>query len=311
MQIRSLCFSLIALTSLVNSLTGLSGMPDIYTMNAGFTTWRCKIVEPSFPKYLTKGSGVLLAVLAPFTMAMGLDTPIAGALTMSILMIIVGVILVVGAVLWLSRLAAVRQIGMVLTVLALAVLLVLVIVLVIQPAEVAPAPESGTFKVLSVAGLGSGLSKANYTTSTKVFSTAEKVNTTAKSILGPKYFTANFTVQRTDAGATTDIKTISASVAQAQVTDPISGLTYYVIKPNTYGQPSCNWTMGGVSATYTLSAQLGLTPYATGVFVVNWTWNPSAFTTSNVLANDIVQCATITIGSETYTVQALIYLVLT
>jgi hypothetical protein len=260
----------------------------------------------SFPERLVKGSGVSMAAIAPTAMAWGLDQSIVGSLTMGLLMIIVGVVLVVGAILWISRMAAVREIGKVMTVLALAVLVVLVVVLAIQPAQVAPAPDNGTFAVLSVGGLGTGLSKANYTTSTKVFTADLYVNTTAKSVMGPKYFTANFTVQRTDAGATTDIKTVSAAVTQAQVTDPVSGLTYYVVKPNTYGQPSLNWTMGSVTATYSMSAQLGLTPYATGVFTVNWTWNPSAFTTSNVAVNDVIAACSITVGPSTYTVQVLV-----
>jgi hypothetical protein len=227
---------------------------------------------------------------------------------MAILMIIVGVVLLISAILWASKVAAVRDFGKIGTVLSLAVLLVLVIVLAASPAEVAPPPQVATFEVLSVGGTNTGsIAGCNYSAATHTFTVKMRVNTTANTIGSPQYWQVNWTVQRTDAGSATDIKTVSAAMTQRQTTDPVTGLTYNSIKPAADGRPSLNWTLpGSVTAGYSLSAQMGLTPYAVGAFAMNITWNPSAFTTSNVAANDVIPAGSIVIGPETYTVQVLI-----
>jgi len=115
-------------------------------------------------------------------------------------------------------------------------------------------------------------------------------------------------VQRSDSGQTTDIKTVSASVSQSTLTDPVTGDTYKVITPTAYGEPNCDWVMtpGDVSATDTLSAQIGLTPYETGSFNVTIAWNDAAFTTSNIAENDVIYVGSITVAGEVYSMYVLI-----
>jgi hypothetical protein len=251
----------------------------------------------------------IAAALPVFAFGSGLDDPVIGGLTLGLLMIIVGFVLLISAILWISKVSAVREFGKFGTVISLAVLLVLVIVLAASPAEVAPpSDDTATFEVLSVGGTNTGaIAGCNYTAATHVFTVAMRVNTTGNTIGSPLYWQANWTIQRTDAGETTDVKTVSASYSQTQITDPVTGLTYNSVKPANDGRPSCNWSLpSSVTATYVLSSQMGLTPYSVGAFAINITWNPSAFSTSNVAVNDVVPAGTMVIGPETYSIQVLI-----
>lgn len=241
--------------------------------------------------------------------AMGLDSPLVGGVTMMYAMIIAAFLLVVGVILWSIKAPGVSKAGMVMTVICLPILLVLVIVLAASPAQVAPPSEvTPVFKVLSVGGTTTtGSAASNYTASSHTFTVSMRVNTTADTITGPKYWAANFTVQRTDAGSAIDVAMMSASMTQQQTTDAVTGLTYNTIKPAADGRPSLNWTLtGSITATYTLSSQTGLTPFATGWFALNVTWNPTAFSTSNVVVNSIIPAGTIVVGPETYNIQVLV-----
>lgn len=265
----------------------------------------------SIPTRLAERKAVsrVAAAIPAFAIGAGLNDPVIGSLTMGLLMVIVGFILLISAILWISKVAAVRDFGKIGTVLSLAVLLVLVIVLAAQPAEVAPPSDiAATFEVLSVGGTNTGaIAGCNYTAATHTFTVAMRVNTTSDAIGSPKYWQANWTVQRTDAGQTTDVKTVSASFSQQQVTDPVTGLTYNTVKPASDGRPSANWSLpGAITATYVLSSQMGLTPYQTGAFALNITWNPSAFSTSNVVLNSVIPAGTIVVAGETYIVQVLV-----
>lgn len=265
----------------------------------------------SIPKRLAERKAVsrVAAAIPAFAIGAGLNDPVVGSLTMGLLMVIVGFILLISAILWISKVAAVRDFGKIGTVLSLAVLLVLVIVLAAQPAEVAPPSEiAATFEVLSVGGTNVlGISGCNYTASTRTFTVAMGVNTTSGAIVSPAFWVANWTVQRTDAGQTTDVKTVTASMSQRQVTDPVSGLTYNTVLPASDGRPTATWTLpNSVTATFVLSSQIGLTPYQTGAFALNISWNPSAFTTSNVALNDVIPAGTVVVAGETYTLQVLI-----
>ena len=234
-------------------------------------------------------------------MAIGFDTSVIGSFTVGMLLIVLGMLLLVGAILWASRAGKVKQYGQVLTVFSLVVLMVLVVAMAIKPAEVGPTTSVGTFSVISVTGVG----HANYTSDSKTFTVAMRANATT---FGPATFNATFNVQRTDAGPTTDIKTVTASVSQNKLTNPVTGDTYNVILPTSDGSPTCNWNLmpGSTSATLTLSAQIGLTPYQTGSFKVTITWNPSAFTSSNIHVNDVIQAGSINVGGTAYTLQVLI-----
>jgi hypothetical protein len=238
-------------------------------------------------------------------MAMGWNDAVIGSITVGILLIVLGMVLLVGAILWLSRAGKVRDVGRVMVVFALAGLVIMVIAMAVKPAEVIipPDEEPGTFDVLSV----TNVTGATYIESSKTFTVAATVNATARTMT-PTYFLAVFNVQRTDSGTTTDIKTVTSHVTQTQVTDPVTGLTYNTVKPTSYGEPDCDWLMspGSVTASNTLNAQLGLTPYESGTFQVNITWNPSAFTTSNVAVNDVIYAGSITVGGEVYQLQVLL-----
>ena len=238
-------------------------------------------------------------------MAIGFDTAILGSITLGMLLIVVGMVLLVGAILWASRGAKVKEYGRIMTVFSLVVLIVLVIAMAVKPAEVTvPADEQpGEFSVVSI----TNVTDAAYISSSKTFTVAATVNTTS-GVMTPGTFSALFNVQRMDSGATTDIKTVTASVTQSKLTDPVTGDTYNVILPTAYGEPDCDWEMSpsGVTAENTLSAQLGLTPYETGSFEVTITWNDAAFTTSNIAENDVIYVGSINIGGTVYSVQVLI-----
>lgn len=265
----------------------------------------------SIPTRLAERKAISRAAMAVpmFAIGAGLNDPVIGSLTMGILMVIVGFVLLISAILWASKVAAVKDFGKIGTVLSLAVLLVLVIVLAAQPAEVAPPSDTAaTFEVLSVAGTtATGSAASNYTAATHTFTISMRANTTADTIVGPKYWSANWSVQRTDSGETTDVRTVSASMTQQQVTDPVTGLTYNTVKPASDGRPSANWTLpSAVTATFVLSSQMGLTPYQVGAFSLNVTWNPTAFSTSNVVLNSVIPAGSVVVAGETYTVQVLI-----
>jgi hypothetical protein len=246
-------------------------------------------------------------VAGPVAMSMGLEDPLIGSITVGIALIVLGICILVGAILWASRAGELRDVGKVLVSIPLALMLVLVLVMAIEPAEVTPpTTHDATFEVLSVGGTVS----CNYTSSTHVITVYQRVNSTANTITSPKSMSVNFTVQRTDSGETTDIKTVTASIAPASLTDPVTGLSYSSILPNGFGQPSCNWTMTvGSSANvaqFSLSAQMGLTPYQTGSFNMTIWWNPSAMTTSNVALNTIIPAGSMVVSGETYTIQVLL-----
>jgi hypothetical protein len=250
-----------------------------------------------------------MGLIAPVAMAVGLNEPVVGGVTMLMLLVLFGFILLICAILWAAKAPGVANAGKIGTVLSLAVLLVLVVVLAASPAQVTPPSETApTFKVLSVGGTtATGSAASNYTAATHTFTVSMRANTTADTIVSPKYWSANFSVQRTDAGQSTDVAMMSASYTQQQVTDPVTGLTYNTIKPAADGRPSLNWTMtGAIQATFTLSSQTGLTPFQTGWFSLNVTWNPTAYSTSNIVVNSIVPAGTIVVGPETYTIQVLI-----
>lgn len=237
-------------------------------------------------------------------MTLGWDSPVIGSLSLGVMLIIAGVCLLVGAILWASRAGQLKDFGRVLTVLSLAVIVIMVIALAVKPAEIAPAPSAGTFKVLSVTGLvGATFSEPN-----RIFTVAMNVNTTAHTTTVSQ-LAANFSVQRTDAGlSTTDIKTVSAGVAQSSQTDTNTGLTYNTLAPNKYGEPKVNWTLdpGAVAVTYSLTAQLGLTPYESGAFSLTMDFNAQAFTTSQVTANDIIYAGSITVAGVVYSINVVI-----
>jgi hypothetical protein len=221
------------------------------------------------------------------------------------LLVVLGMLLLVGAILWASRMGKVKEYGRVLTVFSLVVLIVLTIAMAIKPAEVTVPPEEqpGQFSVLSVEAVSNNVT---YATSTRTFTVA--MNAAASVV--PANFSAIFSVQRTDSGATTDIKTVTASVSQSRLTDPVSGDSYNAILPTNYGDPDCDWTMtigsATTSATNTLSAQMGLTPYETGSFHVTWLWNDAAFNTQNIAVNDVIYAGSINVGGTVYTVNVLI-----
>jgi hypothetical protein len=238
-------------------------------------------------------------------MAIGLDTAIMGSFTVLFLLIVLCIFLFVGTMLWASRAPKVKGYGLATMVASLVVLFITIVAMLATPAAViVPADEvPGTFSVLSV----TEVTDASYASASKTFTVAMTVNTTSGEI-SPDSFSAVFNVQRLDAGATTDIKTVTASVTQSRLTDPVSGDTFNVILPDSYGAPDCDWLMtpGNVSATNTLSSQLGLTPYETGSFNVTITWNEAAFTTSNIAENDVIYVGSINIGGTVYSIQVLI-----
>lgn len=240
-------------------------------------------------------------------MAIGFDTPLIGSMTVGMAIVVLGLMMLVGVILWASRVGKVREYGRILTVFALVSLVVMTIAMAVQPAQISVPPEQqpGQFQVLSV----SSISGASYVSSTRTFTVVAHVYRTNHTI-SPATFSATFNVQRTDAGATTDIKTVTASVSQATLTDPVSGDSYKAILPTAYGEPNCDWSMTvgseTTTASDTLSAQLGLTPYQTGSFTVTITWNGQAFTTSNINENDVLYAASITIGGTVYTINVLI-----
>ncbi len=240
-------------------------------------------------------------------LAIGLNSNVIGGLTVMYTLVIFAVVLIFGLILYASRAAKLKDWGLGMSIVSALVLFVMVIAIAIQPAAVSPGEEPGqaNFDVLSVANVGG----ATYSQSAKTFTVSATVNTTSHAI-SPTTLQANFSVQRNDAGASTDVKTVSASMSQSSRTDPTTGLTYKCIASNSFGVPNVDWNMvigsDSVSATDTLTAQMGLTPYQTGAFNVTVTWNGQAFTTSDVLASDVIYAATLIIGSETYTIQVVV-----
>lgn len=238
-------------------------------------------------------------------MAIGLNDPVLLGIPLYALLMVFGFLLVIGLVLWAMRVKGMRDLGRGMSILSVIVLIVLVIAMAVQPAQVGPIPGEAEFEVLSVSAVGG----ANYSIGSKTFTVAATVNKTSH-VIAPTTLTANFSVQRGDAGQTTDVKTVTASVAQTTRTDPTTGLSYKAIASNAYGIPNLDWVMvvGGAStsATDTLTAQMGLTPFQTGVFNMTINWNGYAFTTSDVAVNDVIYAGTLTIGSETFTVQVVI-----
>ncbi len=238
-------------------------------------------------------------------MAIGFDTAVMGSLTVGMFIIIVAIFLIVGAILWASRVTKVRNLGLGMTVFSLVLLSVLAIAMVVRPAEVTVPSEDqpGVFDVLSVANV----TGATFIQSSKTFTVAMTTNTTAGTIT-PTALLATFSVQRVDAGDTTNIKTVTAAVSQNTLTDPVTGDTYNAILPTSYGDPDVDWTLtpGTVTATNTLTAQVGLTPYQVGTFAVNIHWNAAAFVTDNISVNDVIYVGSVTIGGEVYTIQVLI-----
>jgi hypothetical protein len=240
-------------------------------------------------------------------MALGLNSNVIGGLTVYMVLLIFGMMLVAGLILYASRAAKLKDWGLGLSIISGLVLFVMVIAVAIQPAAISPGEEAGQakFEVLSVANVGG----ATYSQASHTFTVSATVNKTSHAIT-PATFYANFSVQRNDAGASTDVKTVSATMSQTSRTDPTTGLTYKCIASNSFGIPNVDWNMvigsDSVSATDTLTAQMGLTPYQTGAFNVTVHWNGQAFTTSDVLASDVIYAATLTIGSETYTIQVVV-----
>jgi hypothetical protein len=244
---------------------------------------------------------------ATLPMAMGLNDPVVGGLTVYMLLLISGIILIAGVLLWAMGASKLKDAGKGMTVMGVLFLVVMVVAMAVSPASLAPGEEAGaaTFEVLSVSNVGG----ATFSQSSNTFTVSATVNTTANTI-SPTQLLADIAVQRTDAGETTDVKTVSASASQAKRTDPTSGLTYPCIASNAYGLPNLDWTMTvgstSVSATDSLTAQMGLTPFQTGTFNVTFNWNGNAFTTSEVQVSDVIYAATLTIGSEVYTIQVVI-----
>ena len=246
---------------------------------------------------LTMGAGTALAL--------GWNTPVIAGVTLGVMLLILGILMIVGAVLWASRAGQLKQFGQVLTVLSLALVVIMVIALAVKPAEVSPAgPTSAQFKVLSVGGL----TGCSYSDTTHIFTVAMNVNTTAHSITVAQ-LKANFTLQRTDQGSgTTDVKTVTATASQSSVTDANTGLSYNTFQPNNYGQPKVNWTLmpGDVTVTYSLSSQLGLTPYQSGSFAITIDFGKQAFTVTQTTANDIINAGSISLAGITYQINVVI-----
>lgn len=252
------------------------------------------------------GSVGTMGVAAPI-MAIGLDDPIIGGVTAYMLLLVFGIILIAGVLLWAMGASKLKDAGKGMTVIGILVLVVMVVAMAVSPATVAPGDSAGTatFEVLSVTNVAG----ATFSQSSNTFTVSATVNTTAGTI-SPTQLLADISVQRTDAGETTDVKTVSASASQAKRTDPTTGLTYPCIASNAFGLPNLDWTMTvnsvAVSATDSLTAQMGLTPFQTGVFNVTFNWNGNAFTTSDVQLSDVIYAATLTIGPEVYTIQVVI-----
>lgn len=236
--------------------------------------------------------------------ALSLDDKIVGGVTVTYVLGAFAVILIVGAILWGTRTKGLKEAGMAMTILSIIVLAILGLAAVITPASVAPGQpsENANFEIISVGNIGG----ATYSQASKTLTVSATVNKTTH-VMSPTHIHANFTVERTDAGPSTDVRTVSAVVSESSRTDPSSGLTYKCIASNSFGVPNVDWTMysGGssVSATDTLSAQMGLTPYQTGAFNVTVNFNGNAFSTSDVQASDVIYAATFTIGTEVYTLQ--------
>lgn len=237
-------------------------------------------------------------------LALGLSDPVMGGLTVMWVVAIFVVVLLVGAILWGTRTKGLKEVGMGATILSIIVLGILGLAAVITPAAISPGQpsENANFEIISVGDIGG----ATYSQASKTLTVSATVNLTTH-VMSPTHIHANFTVERTDAGPSTDVRTVAATVSQSSRTDPSSGLTYKCIASNSFGVPNVDWTMyqGGssVSATDTLSAQMGLTPYQTGSFNVTVNFNANAFSTSDVQASDVIYAATFTIGAEVYTLQ--------
>lgn len=253
-----------------------------------------------------KKLAAMFALLLP--MMIGLNDPVIGGLSWLMLVVVLVIVLAVGVAFIMSK--GLKEAGKALSLSAIIILFVVVIAMAVAPAaQVSPGTGNGQFSVITVSDVGG----ANYSLGSKMFTVAATVNKTAHTI-GPSSLYANFTVQRTDAGQSTDIKTVTASFSQTTRTDPTTGLSYKAIASNSFGVPNLDWQMavGGssVAATDTLTAQMGLTPYENGVFNATIHWSGYAFSTSDVTVNDVLYAGTLTIGSDTYSFQVVVKTVL-
>jgi hypothetical protein len=228
------------------------------------------------------------------------------------ILLLVALITFIGIMLWGFKVPKLKGLGVAMTSIGVTVLLVMVVLLAAVPAQVTPpTTHDATFDILAVTP-----THGNYTQATKTITIIVDVNTTTPSLNNSAtHLFVNFTVQRTDAGETTDIKTITASYAPASITDTITTDVFSVAKPAADGTPEVNWTMttnaGVATSTRTLSAQEGLTPYETGNVAVNIVWNAAAFGASQIAANDVVNCGVLTVGGVAYQLQVLVHAVWT
>jgi len=264
---------------------------------------RSKIV-PSF--ILALCAMAFMVLMAGGASAMGLNDSLIGGLSLAMALIILGFGTFIGILLWGLKVPKLKGAGMGMTVVCLPLIFIIIIAMALTPAAVVPPVDHpAVFDDLAVTP-----THGNYTQATGTITVVIVVNSTAKSMNNSAtHLTVNVSVQRVDAGETTNVKTITASYAPASVVDPITTDSHSVAKPAADGSPNVNWTLGGTTvsiSTRTLTAQMGLTPYATGYITVDITWNGAAFGSSGIAANDVINCGVLTVGGHSYNIQALV-----
>jgi len=238
---------------------------------------------------------------------MELGDPLVGGVTLQMALIILGFLTFLGVIIWAMKIPKLKGLGMGMTLLPLALVFILIISMAVAPATIVvpPGQEPMTSDVLSVA-----VTHANYTQSTKLITAVVAVNSTAPSLNNSAtHVLVNFTIQRTDAGQSTDVKQLTCSFSPSSMTSPSTGISYSTARPNSDGRPNVNWTITTTTVTTasrTLSVQAGMTPYQTINVAVNIEYNANAFGISSVAANDVIGIGTLNIGGEIYTLQAVV-----
>ena len=238
---------------------------------------------------------------------MELGDPLIGGITLQMALIILGFLTFLGVIIWAMKIPKLKGLGMGMTLLPLALVFILIVSMAATSATiVVPGDQQPlTSDVLSVAA-----TYGNYSQSSHTITVVLSVNTTDHTANGTaNQLYLNYTVQRTDAGQSTDVKTLTMSYSPSTLVDPVTGLSYSSAEPNTDGRPQVNWTLGGTTiatASRTLSAQMGMTPFQTVWIGLNVEWNGAAVSTSNVAINDVVSLGSVNIGGEIYQIQGLI-----
>lgn len=238
------------------------------------------------------------------TAATGLDGELVAGITGMQVLVVCVIVIVIGVVA-LAMTDAESMAGWLTIIIPAIVAFIVIASSLSAPPTGGQASVNPTWHVTNLA-VTHGNASSDYSLTTAIV----RINKTTPTMGAPsQHITLNFTVLRNDAAPTTDIQSLTFSYAPTSVTSATTGSTYSYARTNSDGRPDVNWTVtsssGVTVSTRTLSGTTGMTSFESIHVAINIDYNYNAFGVSQRAANDVIPLGTVTIGTETFGIQAI------